>query len=228
MKKGLVLFTILLFPSLFYIFLSTGKHNAFQVEIFGPRDSVWVTANGQRSLDTVMFHTLPEWSFTDQTGQTLSSSDVKGKIVVADFFFASCQSICPQMGVQLTEVQKKFKDDDEVLILSYTVDPTRDTVEAFAEYSKRFKADSSKWKFLTGEKKDLYSLARDGYLLPVPYGIGDENDFIHSEQMVLIDKQGRIRGYFDGTNGMEVKELMQAIQALKFDDLVPRKEKENA
>ena len=165
-------------------------------------------------------HTIADFSFQNQLGNTITKVDVKGKIFVTDFFFTTCGGICPEMSTQLQRVQQEFSDDDNFMILSHTVNPSIDTVETLYKYAQRFEADSSKWWFLTGSKKDLYTMARKSYLI-VPdeadpnFDHGGESDFLHTENFVLIDPDGRIRGFYDGTNPNEINELFRGVYDLK-------------
>lgn len=165
-------------------------------------------------------HVIGEFSFLNQLGDTITKADVKGFIYVTDFFFTTCGGICPQMTEQLQRVQSEFKDDAKFLILSHTVNPKTDSVDVMYRYAEKFKANHSKWWFLTGSKADLYLMARKSYLV-VPdeadpnYKHGEESDFIHTENFVLIDPDGRIRGMYDGTNESEVSELIRDVYDLK-------------
>ncbi len=165
-------------------------------------------------------HTIGDFSFSNQLGDTITKADVSGHIFVADFFFTTCAGICPKMTTQLKRVQDEFMDDPHFLILSHTVNPKIDSVEVMYKYAQRFGADHSKWWFLTGSKKDLYLMARKSYLV-VPdeanpnYSHGDESDFIHTENFVLIDPDGRIRGMYDGTDPDKVSAMILDIYDLK-------------
>ena len=165
-------------------------------------------------------HSISDFAFLNQLGDTIRKKDVAGKIFVADYFFTTCGGICPKMTLQLQRVQREFSDDPNFLILSHTVNPKIDTVEVMYNYAERFEADHNKWWFLTGSKEDLYIMARKSYLV-VPdeadpnFTHGDESDFIHTENFVLIDPDGRIRGMYDGTNEAEVSELIRDVYDLK-------------
>ena len=204
--KGLVLFTILIVPSLAYLFLITGKNNFKHLEIYGPRD---LNSKG----DTV-YHTIPDFSFINQEGKTITQKDFEGKIYIADFFFATCPTICPKMSTQLQRVQKEFAAQRELKIISHTVNPEKDSVQALAQYAKQFMVNPRKWNLVTGNKKEIYDLARDGYYITALKGDGGPDDFIHSEKLVLVDKEKRIRGYYDGTNQASVDTLMDEIRVL--------------
>ena len=164
--------------------------------------------------DTI-YHTIPDFSFVNQDGKIITKENVLGKIYVADYFFTTCQSICPVMKKQMNRVYKRFPNDSEILFLSHTVDPETDSIQTMKEFSMRFNADSKKWMFLTGNKKDLYDLARKGYLIEASEGDGGAQDFIHTQNFALIDKEFHIRGYYDGTDSVEVDKLMYEIDLLK-------------
>lgn len=165
-------------------------------------------------------HTIGDFSFTNQLGEEITQEDLIGKIYVADFFFTTCGGICPKMTKQLQRVQAEFNGDANFKILSHTVFPSFDTVEVMKAYADRFEADHNQWWFLTGSKKELYLMARKSYLV-VPdendpnFEHGDESDFIHTENFVLIDPDRRIRGMYDGTNPDEVSELIRDVYDLK-------------
>jgi protein SCO1 len=172
---------------------------------------------GKKSGGTkdMVYHTIPDFSFINQKGKTITKASVKGKIYVADYFFTTCGSICPVMKKQMHRVYKNFEKDPEIIFLSHTVDPETDSVGVLDEFSKRFSADPEKWLFLTGEKKSLYDLARRGYLLDAAEGDGGAEDFIHTQNFALVDKEFHIRGYYDGTDSAEVNKLMVDIEVLK-------------
>jgi len=163
--------------------------------------------------DTV-YHTIPSFSFTNQDGKIVTDKDFDGHVYVADFFFTTCHSICPVMSNQLERVANKFKGNKEVLFLSHTVDPEIDTVEQLKSYAIRHNADAKQWMFVTGSKKDLYSVARVGYLLDAEQGDGGPDDFIHTQNFALIDKSKRIRGYYDGTDSVQMNMMMKDLDLL--------------
>ncbi len=170
--------------------------------------------------DKTKDHTIGDFSFLNQLGDTITKESVTGKIFVTDFFFTSCGGICPKMTTQLQRVQREFSDDPNFLILSHTVNPSRDTVATMFKYAERFEANAEKWWFLTGEKKELYLMARKSYLI-VPdeadpnFEHGGESDFLHTENFALIDPEGRIRGFYNGTDPNEIDELFRDVYDLK-------------
>lgn len=212
-KKGILLFCVLLFPSLLYIYFSSGKHHFITLPYFGPKQVVEKTEKGKILVDT-LYHTIAPFRFVNQSGDTISELTYKDKIYIADFFFASCKSICPKMAVQLNRVQEKFAQFPEVYILSHTVDPEQDSIQALAAYANMIHANTAKWNFVTGNKKELYDMARHSYFVTALEGDGGPDDFVHSETFVLVDKEKHIRGIYDGTNTKEVNELMDDIKVL--------------
>jgi protein SCO1/2 len=164
--------------------------------------------------DTV-YHTIKPFFFTNQYNEKVTEKTVENKIYVADFFFATCQSICPQMSSQLVHVQDAFKKDKDVLILSHTVNPMHDTVEVLNGYAQSYGALKDKWHFLTGSKKEIYALAKDSYLVNALEEDGTPEGFLHSELFILIDAHKRIRGMYDGTDSLAVNKLIADIKLLK-------------
>jgi len=224
--KFLVLFVILLSPALLYIGLTKGKHNILILPIFGPREASSSVINNEEVIDTI-YHTIPPFSFLDQNGNILTDETVNDKIFVVEYFFAKCMGICPKMRTQLIRVQGHTDEMDDVIFLSFTVDPENDTVEALYEYANSAGAIENKWHFLTGQKKELYNLARKGFFLGAQEGnesLGEEA-FLHSDKFVLIDKKKRIRGYYTGTDIDDVDRLIDEIKVLKASEFIPIKSK---
>jgi protein SCO1/2 len=177
--------------------------------VFGAKS--YESKNGK--TDTV-FHTIQNFSFTNQDGQTVTQKTLDGSIYVADFFFTTCHSICPIMSGQMERVVEKFKGNNEVKFISHTVDPQIDTVEQLKRYAIQHNADSKQWMFVTGDKKALYDVARTSYLLDAEKGDGGPDDFIHTQNFALIDKDKRIRGYYDGTDTTDMNQLAKDINLL--------------
>lgn len=162
-----------------------------------------------------LYHKVGEFELTNQYGETVTKATVKNKIYVADFFFATCQSICPVMSKNLTAVQKEFENDDSFLILSHSVNPMHDTVQVLNAYAASYGAKKNKWHFLTGSKKQIYDLAKTSYLVNALEDDGSEEGFLHSELFLLVDPQGRIRGMYDGTDNAAITKLISDIKVLK-------------
>lgn len=163
-------------------------------------------------------HTIGAFSFTDQTGKTFGLKDVKGKVFVAEYFFSTCGTICPRMTEQMERVHYKFKQNKDVAILSFTVDPETDTVAQLAQYAKQHNADARQWHFLTGKKEELYKVARRSFFVLKPAAVRNQgdvgSDFIHTNNFVLVDRELHIRGYYDGTDPKDVDRLMRDIERL--------------
>lgn len=152
---------------------------------------------------------------TNQVGQNVSTEDWMNKIVVVDFFFTHCPIVCPKLTNSIQRVQQNFKSDNGILFNSFSVDPERDSISVLEEYTKRFALNTHNWQLLTGDKKEIYKLARNSFMVAATDGDGGPEDFIHSEKLVLIDKQKRIRGYYNGTDATAVNQLMEDIKKLK-------------
>lgn len=207
-KKIIVLLLILTFPSVLYVLLTAGKTNFIHLPYIGEKE---LAANGK---DTI-YHAVADFDFINQDGKHLTQNDYAGKIMVVNYFFASCQTICPKMSTELLRVQEKFQyTNGLVQILSHTVDPEHDSVPALKAYANMVHADASDWNFVTGDKKQLYDMARTSYLVNALQGDGGPDDFIHSEFFVLVDKEKHIRGMYDGTNIKEVNNLLDDIKVL--------------
>jgi protein SCO1 len=174
--------------------------------IYGERD---FTVEG----DTI-YHTIPDFRFTNQHDKEVSHELYKGKIYIADFFFTTCPGICPIMTGELSRVQKDIGGlSERVLILSHTVDPESDTTAAMLAYGVKKGADFSTWNFVTGTKKRLYNMA-EAYLVVANHNPGEEMEFVHSDKLVLIDKEGRIRGLYSGIETREVDQLIRDVKTL--------------
>lgn len=207
----------MLLPSLFYLFLHTGVNNFKRLPIIGPKE---VQANG----DT-LYHTIPDFSFTNQNGEKVTQADFEGKIYVADFFFATCPTICPKMATHMLELQKHFYDRKDFRLLSHTVNPSHDSVEVLRAYADKVHAMDSVWTFVTGDKEDIYQVAFEGYFANAMVDDLAPGGFLHTSNLILVDKQGRIRGVFDGTSTSETNDLMDAIEILYREEFAPLKEK---
>ncbi|MEC7548656.1 MAG: SCO family protein [Bacteroidota bacterium] len=164
------------------------------------------------------YHTIAPFTMTNQNGQTITEKDYENKVYVADFFFTTCPSICPIMTKNMFSLQEKLKTKyPQVKLLSYSVTPEIDTVEQLKRYAVENKVDDKIWNLVTGDKKEIYTLARKSYLVVQNDGNGGPHDMIHTENFVLIDKENRIRGYYDGTDINEMDRLMTEIEMLKND-----------
>jgi protein SCO1/2 len=163
------------------------------------------------------YHKIADFSLTNQNGETITQNDYKDKIYVADFFFTTCQTICPIMTNNMAKIQKELINDTDVLLLSHSVTPEIDSVEQLKRYALEKGVNDAKWNLVTGDKKQIYELARKSYLAVKDFGDGGPFDMIHTENFMLIDKKRQIRGFYDGTNADDIGRLLNDIAILKVE-----------
>lgn len=161
------------------------------------------------------YHTIADFSLINQNGKTVTQETYKNKIYIADFFFTTCQTICPIMTDHMVILQNQLKLDPEVMLLSHTVTPKIDSVAQLKKYAVEKGVLDAKWNLVTGDKKEIYQLARKSYLAVKSNGDGGEYDMIHTENFMLVDQKKRIRGYYDGTNIEDIELLLRDIELLK-------------
>ena len=161
------------------------------------------------------YHKIDNFSLTNQNGNRISQRDYQGKIYVADFFFTTCPSICPIMTNNMAYIQSKIMDDPQVKLLSFSVTPEIDSVPQLKKYALEKGVNDKKWNLLTGEKKEIYTLARKSYFVVKEDGDGGPHDMIHTENFVLVDPEKRIRGYYDGTDKAAMENLLADLKTLK-------------
>ncbi|MEY3504505.1 MAG: hypothetical protein RL349_1098 [Bacteroidota bacterium] len=211
----IVVFFLMLVPIAYYLLSDKGQPKPLPV--INPIDLQ------QEMVDPEMLrigkgHRVGAFRFENQDGIWITDADMKGKISVVEYFFTTCKSICPIMNTQMKRIQKKFANQTDVRIFSFTVDPDTDTVAQMKRYASAHQAKIGQWHFLTGKKADLYGLARRSFFVLKPaeaQNLGDAgSDFIHTNNFVLVDRQLRIRGYYDGTNPEEVSLLQAHITQL--------------
>jgi len=162
----------------------------------------------------IKYHTISDFNLINQNGDIITQAFYDDKIYVADFFFTTCQSICPVMTKNMKKVQDKLINDKEILLLSHSVTPEIDSVEQLKRYAISHQINDDKWNLVTGDKKQIYNLARKSYLAVEDNPIG-EYDMIHTENFILIDKKNQIRGFYDGTLELEIARLLDDIEILK-------------
>ena len=173
----------------------------------------WLTPNSKQEKK---FHKIPDFKLINQLGDTISQTTFDDKIYVTDFFFASCPGICPKMTKNMFKIQEEFKEDSLVLFLSHSVTPTLDSVSVLRNYANNNGVIDNKWHLVTGDKNEIYSLGRDYYF--VENDLGEEksiDDFLHTENFLLIDKKKHIRGIYNGLNRASIAQLIIDIKALK-------------
>lgn len=208
---AIVLFILsVIFITIFYSLLKPEK----KLPIFQP-DMVNVELVDTTVQHVRKYHTIGDFKLINQNGDTITQDFYKDKIYVADFFFTTCLTICPVMTDHMLKIQEKLKDDPEVLLLSHTVFPTADSVPVLKKYAEEKGVNDEKWNLVTGDKKHIYELARKSYLASKSDGDGGPYDMIHTENFVLVDKEKRIRGFYDGTSPEAIEELIEDIKILK-------------
>jgi len=187
-----------------------------RLQIYQPADinPKLVDADMQR---TAKAHRIADFKLIDQTGDTITNKDFENHIYVADFFFTSCPSICPKMSANMAELASNYKNDSDIMFLSHSVTPVADSVPVLAAYGAKHGADPKQWKLATGEKKHIYELARRSYFAVTTEGDGGDADFIHTENFILVDKERKIRGFYDGTSKADMQRLMDDITILRYE-----------
>lgn len=209
-KTGILLL-ILAIPVLIYLFLQGFGSNQFDLPVYYQEG---VSSSMRDCEFSEGQHYIPNFSLVNQNHSSITDKDLEGNITVVDFFFTSCPDICPIMTSELSRVAIAFNKENNLKIMSFSVDPTHDTPQVLKSYAENYGADDSQWQFVTGDKKSIYALARCGFILPVQDGDGGKGDFIHSEKLILVDQDKRIRGYYDGTDREDVDRLITEVGIL--------------
>ncbi|MDA7717464.1 SCO family protein [Flavobacteriaceae bacterium] len=161
------------------------------------------------------YHSISNFSLTNQNGELINQEFYQNKIYIADFFFTTCPDICTKMTENMGYLQNELKNQTDVLLVSFSVTPNIDSVSVLRAYADLKGVDDSKWNLFTGSKKDIYELARKSFLVAKNDGDGGKYDMIHTENFVLIDKENRIRGFYDGTNEVEMNKLLKDVKILQ-------------
>jgi protein SCO1 len=205
---GLVVFSII-FLSIAFRLLTPKK----VLPIYNPSD-----VNPELVDSTVQhvskYHTIADFSFTNQNGKIITEKDYEGKIYIADFFFTTCPTICPIMQDNMIDIQKEFRDNPKVMLLSHTVMPRIDSVPVLKKYALEKGVLDDKWNLVTGDKKDIFYIARKSYLAVKTETEGELYDMVHTENFILVDEQRRVRGFYDGTKKEEITRLIDDIYFL--------------
>ena len=192
-------------------------------QILKPREVLPIFQPAQVNVELVdstiqhvkKYHTIADFSLINQNGKTVTQDTYNNKIYIADFFFTTCQTICPIMTDHMVILQNKLKLDPDIMLLSHTVTPEIDSVAQLKKYALNKGVLDSKWNLVTGDKKEIYQLARKSYLAVKSTGDGGEYDMIHTENFILVDQKKRIRGYYDGTLEEDIESLLNDIDILK-------------
>lgn len=222
-KRAVIFFGITIVAIIITYFVAFDQFDKEPLPIFFPKDvnpELVDSSLHNRGIGIQGgYHIISSFNLIDQLGRSVDETLLKDKIVVVDFFFVSCGSICPIMTKNLEKVHQFYQKNENIMILSHTVWPEMDSVSVLFDYAENHNANHDKWRFLTGDKNELYRLARNDYLV-VPdvndpnYQHGGEADFIHTENVVLVDQLQRIRGYYDGTSEEDIKRLINDIARL--------------
>jgi protein SCO1/2 len=203
-KNKIILFIFIMV----FIGCNNKKHNLRLLPVLGPKKTDVQTGD-------TLYHSIFPFRLKSQYNTDITFDTIRGKIVVTDFFFATCRSICPEMSKHMAALQKKFADDDSLIFLSHTVNPMHDSVEVLRAYAEQYGAIRGKWYLLTGNRDSIYYLAKHSYLINALEDEEAEQGFLHSELFVLVDPDGHIRGYYDGTSDEEMRRLEKDIVLLK-------------
>lgn len=194
------------------LFLSCGSENE-KLPILGRKEIKNVTFEGKIKADTI-YHTIPDFSFINQYGETVTQKNFEGKVYVTDFFFTTCPTICPIMKTQMLRVYEKYKEHPEVMILSHTLDPKHDSVAVLFDFADRLGVTGNTWQFVTGNQEDIYEIGQSSYMVTAREDPDEPGGILHSGAFLLVDKEKRIRGIYDGTKPEKVNELLRDIDRL--------------
>jgi len=183
-----------------------------RLRVYGPKDLNPSLVD--ESVRKKQKHRIGAFTLTDQRGRTITEKDLEGKIYVADFFFTTCEGICLDMSRNMAKIQEEFSDEQSLMLLSHSVTPEIDSVPALMAYGEIHGADNDRWLLLTGDRKHIYNLARKEYFAAQHDGDGGPDDMVHTENFVLVDKEKRIRGFYDGTNAEDIERAIEEINVL--------------
>lgn len=205
---------VIIIPVLVYFLLKAGNTNFKRLPYLGER----IVPDGKNVKDTI-YYEVPDFEVIDQTGKKLSLASFQNKIFVANFFFASCEEVCPTMNKKLANVYEKFKEFSEIEFVSFTVDPDNDSLAVLSEYAKRFKADPKIWHFVS-TNLDATSKIGQGFLLPISK---EDKTIDHSQQFILVDKERHIRGVYNSFDEEDMKRLNDELKVLLYEYHQPGK-----
>lgn len=194
-----------------YLFSCQGRE---KLPVFGYKEVTNIKMDGIKPTADTIYHTIAEFQFVDQDSALVTNQTFKNKIYVADFFFTTCPTICPIMKTQMLRLYEVFETDSEVLFLSHTIDPEHDTVAVLRDFAERLGVKSEKWHMVTGDKDAIYDIGMNSYMVTASEDPNEPGGYIHSGAFILVDKQGRIRGMYDGTKEKSVNKLIEDIPFL--------------
>lgn len=206
MKRSFIAITI------FALFFSCVSDDD-RLPILGRKEIKNVEFDGGIDADTI-YHTIRDFSFTNQDGATVTHDTFNDKIYIADFFFTTCPTICPIMKTQMLRVYEKYKENPDVLILSHSIDPKHDSVEVLSDFADRLGVSSDMWHFVTGSQEDIFDIGQNSYMITAVEDPNEAGGLLHSGAFLIVDKQRRIRGIYDGTKAEKVDQLLNDIDVL--------------
>jgi protein SCO1 len=198
---------------LFLLLALASCQTSDRLPVLGQKEAVTRTVDGKPVTDSVE-HTIPDFQFVSQYGDTVTAQTLSGKIYVADFFFTTCPTICPKMKTQLKRVYEQFKSNPNVMLLSHTIDPTRDSVAVLREFAQNLGVDGRQWLFVTGNREKIYEIGENSYMVTAAEDASAPGGVVHSGAFILVDTQKRIRGIYDGTTAEGVDKLMADMERL--------------
>ncbi|WP_295675132.1 SCO family protein [uncultured Mucilaginibacter sp.] len=214
LKKTIILVLVLLVPGfLYYLLVSKGKNRYLNLPVYGPKTVLKTTHKvGHNDVPDTLYHTLPDFKLTDQDGNTITPKTFSKKIFIANFFYTHCKGLCDQMNTSINQLATGYAASKMVYFVSISVDPQRDSVKALKNYANVIKPASSRWLFLTGDTAAIYPLAHNGFLVNALQS--DNDNFIYSDKLMLIDGELRIRGYYSGASTSDMIKLGDEIKVL--------------
>ena len=198
-----------------FVFIAGCRTNNTSIPFYNSPDFTPYFLSNEKEIEKIISHKISDFSFINQNEKIISNMEIEDKIHVANFMFTSCTSICPDMTGNMKLIEDAFYDDPRVVILSYSVTPWIDTPDKLADYAEFNNIKTDNWQFLTGNKSEIYSLARESYFAEETIGFSkDSTDFLHTEYFILVDRDKRIRGIYNGTLMLEALQVVEDISAL--------------
>ncbi len=226
-KRFIILVLILIVPGfLYYLLQAKGKNRYKPLPVYGPKQvaKTFHKVRGKVIYDTI-YHQVQDFKLYDQDNNPVTQNSFKGKVVLVNFFFTNCPTLCKEIGKNMAELAGNYTKNSLLKFVSITVDPKTDQPAVLKNYARSLKADENQWKFLTGDTTTIYGLSRNGLLLSAVNGNGNPENYVYSEKLVLLDQERRIRGYYNGTSVNEMTKLNDEIKVLIAEEL--RKIKDN-
>ncbi|MVN21141.1 SCO family protein [Mucilaginibacter arboris] len=226
-KRFVILVLILIVPGfLYYLLQAKGKNRYKPLPVYGPKQvaKTFHKVRGQVIYDTI-YHQIPDFKLYDQENKLITQKNFEGKILLVNFFFTQCPTLCKEINKNVADLATAYKKNNILKFVSITVDPATDNASVLKKYATSLKADENQWKFLTGDTSTIYPLSRNGFLVTAVNGNNNPENFVYSEKLILVDQDRRIRGYYNGTSVNEMTKLNDEIKVLIAEEL--RKIKSN-